>query len=789
MALGLGGWGCGGGEPTPSTFSTRLRILTEDGAPLAGATVALTSAEVSTGADGVAAVDGLLGPAVALVSAPGHLVEPVPIGWRDANQEIVVRLLGDAGGRRVVLHTGGDVMFGRRYETPTAGSALVPSTDPAAGSAAVVARLGRPFGAADVSLVNLETVLTERGDAEAYPGKRFILRSRPETVAGLLALGVDGVGLANNHARDFLDGGVAETVDALDGVGMPHTGASATEEAVDAPIVLEAKGLRIGVLAWTTVNGSTVNDAYPDDAAAEPPGLPASAAFQYEPRAWGWDGDAWDVPEAPRRIGGAWSLFDDQEPTLALAERAGAWASLVDVYPELQDWVARRGHGGAAPYTSSAVRAGIEALRPDVDLIVVQLHAGFQFQEASSAGVRSAARAAIDAGADLVVCHHPHVLEGFDWYKGKLIAYSLGNFVFDQDFLSTFDSAFLRTVWDGATLVEARVIPVELAGYQPLVAVDQAADAILGRLWERSQLPAVADRGDDGDVRAFMATPDADTTPAHLVLERGTARIVVDAPAASARALVLTPGVPVELGARGVVDPTLGASEGDGTLIGRDLFSWGRFEDELADDGVGGATHWTLGGSHEIVHADGGARGRGALRITRDAENESAAVTCPVARTPLVRHRLWVPATAGSYPVDPAPTYSLLLTVRRRGDAYAAVRTRIYRFDDTNPTEDPESIALATLEVALEVPADGAWHAIELALDDPSLGDAGGGNQAMPCFVLEPPADGEATLEVDDLAVMEWRPAGALDPAWGRYTHARNPAGATVTVRELGPAR
>ena len=780
---------CGGEAAVPRGFGLRLLVVDEDGTtPLATATASLADADLNANAAGLITLDGLGGPVVALVGAPGHLGEVVPIGWRDADGEIVVRLLGDGGGRRVVLHTGGDVMFGRRYETPASEDAtpLIPVEDPAGGAASVVRRLGRVFGAADVSLVNLETVLTEKRDEESYPGKRFILRSRPETVGGLLALGVDGVGLANNHARDFLDEGIAETIDALDGVGLPHTGATATGAGDAPPLMLEANGLRIAVLAWTTVNGSFVNDAYPNDGVPVPSGTPSSEAWQYQARAWGWDGTTWDVPELDRRIGGAWRLYDAEEPSLDDAEGAGAWASLVDVYPELQDWVSRRGHGGAASFSSSAVRDAIEAVRGDTDLVVVQLHAGFQFQEASSDGVRTAARAAIDAGADLVIGHHPHVLEGFDFYKGKLIAYSLGNFVFDQDFLSTFDSAFLRTVWDGNVLVEARVVPVELAGYQPLVATDEAADTILGRLWERSQLPTVADRDADGDVRAFASTPDADTMPAHLVIERGTARIVPDAPAPTERALVLPAGAAVPLGARGLVDPRLGAVAGDDTLIGRDLFAWGRFEDELADDGAGGGTHWSLGGSHEVAHAEGGARGRGALRISRDDHNMSAAVTCPVARTPLLRHRIWGAAEAGSFPIDPAPTYSLLMMVRRKGEAYGAVSTRIYHFDDTNPTEDPESVSLAMIERELDVPDDGAWHQVEIALDDPSLAPDGDGNQAMACFVLEPPVEGDATLEVDDLRVIEWRPAAMMDPAWGLYSHARSATGGTATIRELG---
>src|SRR5262249_7370753 len=151
---------------------------------------------------------------------------------------------------------------------------------------------------------------------------------------------------------------------------------------------------------------------------------------------------------ADRRIGSAWQIFSAEEPKLSAAIVPNAFASLTNVYPEIQDWVARRAHGGAAPWNTQTSSATIANLAKN-SLVVVELHAGFQFQEASSVNVQQVAHAAIDAGASIVIGHHPHVLQGFEWYKGRLIAYSLGNLIFDQDFLSTFASAFLRTVWEG----------------------------------------------------------------------------------------------------------------------------------------------------------------------------------------------------------------------------------------------------------------------------------------------------------------------------------------------------
>ncbi len=78
------------------------------------------------------------------------------------------------------------------------------------------------------------------------------------------------------------------------------------------------------------------------------------------------------------------------------------------------------------------VKADISAARPHVDFLVVFAHWGIEYQPGQSADQRAMARLAIDAGADLVVGSHPHVIQPHELYSGKPIIYSLGNFVFDE---------------------------------------------------------------------------------------------------------------------------------------------------------------------------------------------------------------------------------------------------------------------------------------------------------------------------------------------------------------------
>jgi poly-gamma-glutamate synthesis protein (capsule biosynthesis protein) len=66
------------------------------------------------------------------------------------------------------------------------------------------------------------------------------------------------------------------------------------------------------------------------------------------------------------------------------------------------------------------------------DVVIVNMHAGIEYKRTPSQSQIDFAHAAIDAGADLVIGHHPHWIQTIEQYKGKYIFYSLGNFVFDQ---------------------------------------------------------------------------------------------------------------------------------------------------------------------------------------------------------------------------------------------------------------------------------------------------------------------------------------------------------------------
>lgn len=75
----------------------------------------------------------------------------------------------------------------------------------------------------------------------------------------------------------------------------------------------------------------------------------------------------------------------------------------------------------------------IKSIRPNVDYLIVSIHWGVEYKNKPDYGMQiQPAHDFIDAGADFIIGHHPHVVQSFEIYNGKVVFYSLGNFVFDQ---------------------------------------------------------------------------------------------------------------------------------------------------------------------------------------------------------------------------------------------------------------------------------------------------------------------------------------------------------------------
>lgn len=92
--------------------------------------------------------------------------------------------------------------------------------------------------------------------------------------------------------------------------------------------------------------------------------------------------------------------------------------------------IASIGYYGWSVYIKESLGADIERVRQDAHIVVVSFHWGVERAFYPDAAQVELGRFSIDAGADIVIGHHPHVLQGIELYKGRYIVYSLGNFCF-----------------------------------------------------------------------------------------------------------------------------------------------------------------------------------------------------------------------------------------------------------------------------------------------------------------------------------------------------------------------
>lgn len=224
---------------------------------------------------------------------------------------------------------------------------------------------------AHVTFGNLETVLMDEGPSTKCGPKStkcFAFRVPTSFAKALKDAGFDVLSIANNHAGDFGEAGRKTTMEALDAVGIHHSGP------IGDLASWEANGLRIGLVAFSTGGG----------------------------------------------------VYRVQE--IDTAQR------VVADLARKHDIVIVSFHGGAEGASAAHVPQGTE-----------------MFLGENRGDLRTFSRAVIDAGADLVLGHGPHLLRGMEIYQGRLIAYSLGNF-------STWETFSLR-----GPLGVTGILDVELA--------------------------------------------------------------------------------------------------------------------------------------------------------------------------------------------------------------------------------------------------------------------------------------------------------------------------------------
>jgi poly-gamma-glutamate synthesis protein (capsule biosynthesis protein) len=147
---------------------------------------------------------------------------------------------------------------------------------------------------------------------------------------------------------------------------------------------------------------------------------------------------------------------------------------------------------GSARMSRKTLRADIRAARAaGADVVIVFPHWGVEYRAVPTVAQRNMGKAAIDAGADLVIGNHPHWAQGMEVYKGKPIWYALGNFVFDQTWSEyTMEGLTLELTFDGAELAQVRMRPHLLMGKAQPNFMDPAGFGgkwVMNQVWDASE--------------------------------------------------------------------------------------------------------------------------------------------------------------------------------------------------------------------------------------------------------------------------------------------------------------
>ena len=175
---------------------------------------------------------------------------------------------------------------------------------------------------------------------------------------------------------------------------------------------------------------------------------------------------------------------------------------------------------GTNPRYDERVAADIRAVRDRVDWIIVNFHWGVELAQYPGDWQIELARFTVEQGADLVVGHHPHVLQGAEIYRGRPIVYSLGNFIFGGNSRTDYDTAVLKVSLKADRKMKVEFLPVEVRQYQARVVRGRKGDDILQQVERLSRIfeqpmnsPVVLDAPSGSGVRAVDRGPASPVAP------------------------------------------------------------------------------------------------------------------------------------------------------------------------------------------------------------------------------------------------------------------------------------
>lgn len=331
----------------------------------------------------------------------------------------------------VSLNFVGDIMLARDYESP---GGIIPTQ----GVNAIFQPTKHLLGdAADITDANLEVVLTNQGTP--HPTKSVVYRGDPANISGLVYAGIDIVSLANNHVLDYGYAGLQQMQDSLAAHGIIFSGSGADTYEAYTPAFINCRGLNLAFLRSCDRTGQ-YNNAQPYlHAGYNKPGFALFTPYYLAEQLAAVDGVA-DLRIVEMHGGSEYSLAPGSgydRSLLFSGETEDEDYSLYTDVPHMWDIAIRH--------------------------------------------------FAVDSGADLVIVHHPHVIQGLEVYNGKLIAHSLGNFVFDLNYPETMPTMILYADAGLEGFSNFRVVPCFIDRYISRRAGGKLGTHILDYLAKRSR--------------------------------------------------------------------------------------------------------------------------------------------------------------------------------------------------------------------------------------------------------------------------------------------------------------
>lgn len=248
---------------------------------------------------------------------------------------------------------GGDIML----------NAIRPSDQVFADVRPLVSDARLALGNLEIPLTDARTSTRRKTPEELRRRDQFVLKADPKHATYLADAGFDLVSQGNNHAMDYGAAGLDQMNQALDRVGIGHTGAGDNAEEAMRPVTRQVGNRRVALI---------------------------SAMAFVSTRA------LWKVTAATDTEAGVHGLDLAARVDDAAKARLSAW---------------------------------IATARARADFVIVAVHWGTERKTLPNAYQVNLGRALVDSGADLVWGHHPHVLQGAEWYRGKPILYSMGNLI------------------------------------------------------------------------------------------------------------------------------------------------------------------------------------------------------------------------------------------------------------------------------------------------------------------------------------------------------------------------